>query len=374
MGFMRLRLFPYVILQEPCKNLRVVQVLPWIMVSMMVLSSDALRNIRPFSQLFQSSLHQIPVLLFPGMGASRLVSATNAANIYPPPVADYLTQYSSWKQRMMFDKTLVTLPFGSPSSLDLKSVSRIFADCNKYDGILKEPTVHAMPYDFRRIDEETYLDTLFHDIKTYIESFHRPIAVVAHSTGGLLFHGFVHRQSPEWRAKWIQTVIHVNVPFGGVTTVLENCVFRDIHFIRLIGSDVFRSLGATVINMPNPRYVPHILNVDGDDVEDYLDYLQLYDIKHRLHQPHVQALIATFSQSTGIDTHIVHSDVRCRDRRSLTTTGIRINLSTGKYTRIYGDGDGVVSMDSLLVPKQWTPTTGVTFHPIPGMGHSSLLA
>lgn len=346
-----------------------------ILVSMVVPLSKAciLRNIRPFSQLFKSSssstLHQIPVLLFPGMGASRLVSATNAANIYPPPVSDYLMQYSTWKQRMMFDKTLVTLPFGSQAALDLKSVSRVFVDCNKYDGILKEPTVHAMPYDFRRIDEESYLHALFRDIKTYIESFQRPIAVVAHSTGGLLFHGFVHQQSPEWRAKWIHTVINVNVPFAGVVTVLENCVFSDIHFIRLIGSDVFRSLGATVINMPNPRYIPNILNADGDDVKEYLDCLRLGDIQRRLYLPHTQAMIATFSQPTDIDTHIVYSI-----ESDLTVTGIRIDRSTGKYTRIYGDGDGVVSMDSLMVPKHWTPQTNVTFHPIPGMGHSSLLA
>jgi hypothetical protein len=302
------------------------------------------------------------------MGASRLVSPIDTANIYPPPVADYLMQYSTWKQRMMFDKTLVTLPFGSPASLDLKSVSRVFVDCNKYDGILKEPTVHAMPYDFRSIDEETYLYTLFRDIKTYIESFQRPIAVVAHSTGGLLFHGFVHRQSPEWRAKWIQTIINVNVPFAGVVTVLENCVFRDIKLIRLVGSDVFQSLGATVINMPNPLYVPHILNVDGEWVDDYLNCLGLHEIQRRHRQSHIQSMIESFSQPTGIDTHIVYSST------NRTVTGIQMDRNTGTYTRLYGEGDGVVSMDSLMVPKHWTPQTDVTFHSIPGMGHSSLLA
>ena len=339
------------------------------------LHACTLRNILPFSKLFRpfnlesTNLVSIPVLLFPGMGASRLVSVVNGANIYPPPVADYLLQYSTWKSRMMYDKTsLTTLPFGSPSALDLQSVSRVFKDYNKYDGILKEPTVYAMPYDFRRIDEEEYICTLFRDIKTYIESFQRPIAVVAHSTGGLIFHAFVHRQSPEWRAKWIQTVIYVNVPFAGVVTVLENCVFRDSRLICLVGSDVFQSLGATVINMPNPLYVPHILHADGEWCDDYLSRLGLHDIQLRLRQSHIQSMIVSFAQPTGIDTHIVYSSM------NRTVTGIRLDQHTGKYTRIYGDGDGVVSMDSLMVPKHWIPQTNVTFHPIPGMGHSSLLA
>jgi hypothetical protein len=292
--------------------------------------------------------------------------------------------------------SLRTLPFGDPASLDLQmtyappshevkalrhltpllqlcfrqglqSASHVLVDANKYDHMLKDPTVHAMPYDFRRMDEEPYLHTLFRDIKSYIESFQQPIAVVTHSTGGLLFHWFVHNQTPEWRAQWIQTVINVNVPFAGTMTVLENCVFRDTSLIRIVGSDVFRSLGATVINMPNPRYIPHILNVNGEWVEDYLEYLGLDDIKRRWNQPHIQAMIDSFSHPTFIDTHIVTSSSSDR-----TVSGIRVDISNKLHTRIYGDGDGVVSIESLMVPQSWTPSANIAFHHLPDMGHSGM--
>lgn len=340
------------------------------------------RTMRPFSQLFTENT---PILLFPGLGASRLISVANGANVYPPHMSEYFMHFSTWKRRIMCDKpSLTTFPFGSPVALDLQSISqsncahralsRTFTDINKYDGIMRESNVYAMPYDFRRIDEEEYLHILFRDIKTYIESFERPISVIAHSTGGLLFHWFAHNQTPEWRAKWIRTVVNVNVPFGGVVTVLENCVFRDTILIRLIGSDVFQSLGATVINMPHPRYIPRILNIHGEWIEDYLEYFEMGDIKRRWMQPHVQAMIASFSQSTGMDTHIVYSS----ETSNRTVVGFRKDPCTGKYIRIYGDGDGVVSMESLMVPQCWTSSAGeesrVTFYAMPGMGHSSLLA
>lgn len=365
-----------------------VRTLMWRLAIAMVLPlsySCMFRTMRPFSQLFTENA---PILLFPGLGASRLISVANGANIYPPRMTDYFMQFSTWKRRIMRDKpSLTTFPFGSQVALDLQSVSqsnyahralsRTFADINKYDGIMKEPNVYAMPYDFRRIDEEEYLHILFRDIKEYIESFDQPISVVAHSTGGLLFHWFAHNQTPEWRAKWIRAVVNVNVPFGGVVTVLENCIFHDTTLIRLIGTDVFQSLGATVINMPHPRYIPHVLNVDGEWIEDYLEYFGLDDIRTRWMQPHTQAMIASFSRPTGIDTHIVYSS----EASNRTVTGFRTDPCTGKYTRIYGDGDGVVSMESLMVPRCWTSSSSssgeesrITFHPVPGMGHSSLLA
>jgi len=354
---------------------------------------------------------ETPILLIPGMGASRLFIRGGPSRfndfpdrkrqIYPPTVQNFICHFNEWKSHIMESKGgLTTMGFGDKNALALTSESAIFslfaASLNKYEEILKQPNTFAIPYDFRRMDESPYMNELSTKICKYIESFEKPVILMCHSTGGLLIHWLLHQQTKEWKDKWVDKVINVNVPFGGVVGVLDHCVRPDTNINRLIGRDIFRSFGASILNLPNPKYLKNILEVDGEDVVDYLKYFNFDDIKRRWICN--KDVIDTFSKETGVETHIIYStkneheseispenienieietivaheldEMLCNVFLKKTPVGIKV--TNGKVSIKYGKGDGVVSLDSLMVPRFWDQSK-LTFHYIPRYEHSSIL-
>lgn len=360
-------------------------------------------------------LAETPILLFPGMGASRLFIRGEPSRfnefpnkkrqVYPPTMQNFICHFNEWKTHMMQSKGgLTTMEFGDRNALAIAPDTSIFSfltsSLNKYEQILKQPNTFAVPYDFRRMDDCDYMDELSTKICKYIESFGKPVTLLAHSTGGLLIHWILHQQSKEWKDKCVDKVIYVNVPFAGCVAALDNCVRHDTNINRIIGRDVFQSLGAAVLNLPNSKYLKDILEVDGENVEDYLTFFEssqnygsFDDIKQRLNCN--KQMIDSFSKSTGIETHIVYStknehenedddeeikietivsheldEMLCKVFHKNTPVGLVINH--GKVSIRYGKGDGVVSLDSLMVPRFWDQTN-ITFHYIPKYEHSSIL-
>ena len=350
---------------------------------------------------------ETPILLFPGMGASRLFIRgeptrfsdfpNKKRQIYPPTVQNFICNFNEWKTHMKESKGgLTTMEFGDKNALalapDTSFLSCLTYALNKYEKILKQPNTFAIPYDFRRVDEPLYIDELSTKICKYIESFEKPVILMGHSTGGLLVHWILHQQSKEWKDKWIDKVINVNVPFGGVVSALENCVRDDTNINRLIGRDVFKSLGSAILNLPNTKYIKEVLEVDGIVIDDYFNYFGFDDIKHKWLCN--QNFIDSFSKSTGVETHIVYctkyddaydesheietetiipTDLEyklCKVFYKNTPIGLQVN--NGKITVKYGKGDGIVSLDSLMVPRFWEQSN-LTFHHIPKYEHSSVL-
>ena len=364
---------------------------------------------------------ETPILLVPGMGASRLFirEQPNRFNdfpdkkrqIYPPTMTNFICHFNEWKSHMMEKDRLTTMAFGDKNSLTLTSESSLFSifgsSFNKYEKILKQPNTYAVPYDFRRLDEFIYMEEFSTKIIKYIESFGKPVILLSHSTGGLLIHWFLHQQTKEWKDKWVDKVINVNVPFGGVISVLDNCVRHDTNINRLIGRDIFQSFGASIWNLPNTKYLKNVLEVDGKEVVDYLEYFKFYDIQRRWICN--KDMMDTFYKSTGCETHIVYStkdehetEIEYIEKKNiekknieneyveietiiahelehimseilLKSTPIGLRVTDGKVSIKYGMGDGVVSLDSLLVPRFWEDQTKVIFHHIPKYEHSSIL-
>jgi len=116
---------------------------------------------------------------------------------------------------MINDKELKTLEFGDKNSLDLHTNIPLIIKKNFYEDIMtKNENVYPVPYDFRLIHQQEYLETFYDKVKIYIETFNQPIKLLTHSSGGLLVHYFLSRQSDEWKGKHIQEVIHINVQFN----------------------------------------------------------------------------------------------------------------------------------------------------------------
>lgn len=360
---------------------------------------------------------ETPILLVPGMGASRLFIRgeprrfndfpDKKRQIYPPSMQNFICHFNEWKSHMMESKSgLTTMEFGDKNALTLTSESSLFSffgsSFNKYEKILEQPNTYAVPYDFRRVDESTYMNEFSTKLCKYIESFGKPVILMCHSTGGLCIHWVLHQQTKEWKDKWVDKVINVNVPFGGVISALDNCVRHDTNINILIGREVFQSFGASIWNLPNTKYLKNVLEVDGEDVVDYLEYFKFYELKRRWNCN--KDMMDTFSKATDVETHIVYStkdehetEIEYIEKNNienedveietliahelehilceilLKRTPIGLRVTDGKVSIKYGMGDGVVSLDSLLVPRFWEDQTKVIFHHIPKYEHSSLL-
>lgn len=312
-----------------------------------------------------------PILLFPGLGASRL--RYHGRDIYPPTLQEYTLHYRNWKTLMTQERKLNTLPLGDNRALDL-CVPFYHDSINYYTQLVQDSHIHTIPYDFRQLDNHPYLTQFFETLRKYIEQLRRPVQFLCHSSGGLVAHWFLHSQTEAWRNQWIQSVTHVNVPFGGVVLVLENCIRDDTTLNRYLGQGVFQSLGAAVWNLPDTRYLQHsVLTVNGEKLDNYFDYFSIKDLQKRYQEN--QHIIDSFKTSVGVKTYIMYSTTaepnQTLERLDITTHTRGQNPKKHHIHSVYGPGDKVVSLSSLLIPQQWNdPQT--EFYPMPNMDHSNI--
>ena len=321
-----------------------------------------------YRNMVTSNQQDNPILLFPGLGASRLLQ--NGRDIYPPTLQEYALHYTRWKHLMTQERTLKTLPLGDNRALDL-CIPFYHDNVNYYTKLVQDSHIHTIPYDFRQLDNHPYLTNFFEILRKYIEDFQRPVELLCHSSGGLVAHWFLHSQPESWRKQWIHTVTHVNVPFGGVVLVLENCIRDDTTLNRYLGRGVFTSLGAAIWNLPDTRYLNHsVLTVNGEKIDNYFDIFHLKDLYRRYKEN--QHIIDSFKIPTGVKTYIMYSTTE-EPNQTLEQLEIKNHdtTRTTKINSIYGSGDKVVSLSSLLVPKIWNdPCT--EFYSMPNMDHSNI--
>ena len=301
-----------------------------------------------------------PILLFPGLGASKLVK--NNIDIWPPKLSFFVCCHNKWIDLMIHDRELKTLEFGNKNSLDLHTNIPLIIKKNFYEDIItKNENVYPIPYDFRLIHTKEYIDTFYHKVKLYIESFDTPIKILTHSSGGLLVHYFLSLQSDEWKEKHIQEVIHINVPFGGLIHTLENLI-KTTQLNVLVSKELLKSLGAYIINMPNPNIIKPILIVDGKEILDYYEYFKLKDIeKSKLL---MNEMIESFGQACSVKTTIIYTS-------NIKTSSI-ININNNKIKIMKGLGDGIVPLSSLLYPLKWNQENLKIIH-LPNYDHSTIL-
>jgi hypothetical protein len=310
--------------------------------------------------LFNLLLNKSSILLFPGLGASKLVK--NKLDVWPPKPFFFLFHHNEWINLMINDHELKTLNFGNKNSLDLHTNIPLIIKKNFYEDIMtKNENVYPVPYDFRLIHNKDYIITFYDQVKIYIETFDKPIKILTHSSGGLLVHYFLSFQSNEWKEKHIQEVIHINVPFGGLIHTLENLVKTTLLNI-LVSKKLLKSLGAYIINMPNPNIIKPVLIVDGKEILDYYDYFNLKDLEES--KLFVSEMVNSFDKSCSVKTTIIYTS-------NIKTSSI-INVNNNKIDIIKGLGDGTVPLSSLLYPLKWNQENLKIIH-LPNYDHSTIL-
>jgi hypothetical protein len=299
----------------------------------------------------------MPTLFIPGIGGSRLVK--NGIEIWPPDIKYLLMNPEKYKNIIKYDKELKTFPFGHKNSIDIYSpYMKLFVKEDPFHKIQQIPNIHMIPYDFRLVDADNYISEFNKKLKQYIEELDVPIRCIAHSTGGLLFHYFLYCQNPEWKKKYIHHVYNVNVPFTGTIMSLQQVIQLTLYHI--IAKDILFSFGGIILNFPRNR---DILTVDGE-LTDYIDYFKIheqYEIYNRF-----RYITNTFSIANDVKTTIVYSTT------SSIITPIHIKVENGITSIIYGEGDGIVPLESILYCKTWSQPSTEFVH-IKNTLHSDIL-
>ena len=293
---------------------------------------------------------QIPIILTHGMGGTILLNNKNKT-VYPPTLYQFIFENKKWKNEILNYDLLHTMEFGNKKALELNSISYFYKNTNNYNELLKLNNIFPISYDFRKIHLIEYLENeFFKQVKTYIESFSSPIILLNHSTGGILMHYFLYKQTKEWKKKHIQSIINISVPFNGTFLVLK-LLIKPNFIDKLIGNDILRKIGGIILNMP--RYHPY-------NETDYFDIFNLFDIKK--HYFNNLPLFNSLHYSTGINTFNIYS------LNKLTPISLD---KTNKY--IFENGDGVVSESRLLFPKKWKNQKNIFYHNIKNKSHSNIL-
>jgi len=315
-------------------------------------------NILHFS-ILSIMINAKPILLFPGLGGSRLIKGT--IDIWPPKIKYYLFNKKEWKNNIIYDdKNVTTLNFGDKNSLDLHTNLPYLIKKNLFEDIMKYDNTYPIPYDFRLIHNQNYINEFYTKLESYIENFNEPVNCLTHSSGGLLLHYFLCNKSDEWKKQHIKSIINVNVPFAGVTVSLKEIIQTSLY-CKLIGKDVLISLGGLILNLPNKDIIKPILIIDGKE-ENYFDYFKLD--KEKILYENNHEMIKSFSKPSGVHTIIVYTS-------EIDTPSI-ISIKKNKINIINGPGDGTVPLPSLLYPRKWKQEN-LEFYHLPNYEHSSVL-
>lgn len=309
-----------------------------------------------------------PILLFPGLGGSRLIK--NNIDIWPPKIKYFLFNNAKWKKEitieynnkeLIYDTNVKTMEFGNIKSLDLHSNIPYIIRKNFYDNILSEyESIYPIPYDFRLIHDNNYRENINKKITDYIESFDKPVIFLCHSSGGIVGHHFLLSKSDEWKKKYIEKVINVNVPFGGLLIPLEECIINSFtNFI--LTKKLLKSIGAMILNFPNKNHFETILIVDGKKIDNYFNFFNLNN-EEELYNNNLE-IINSLVEPNNVNTIIVYTSDK--------PTPQLITINKNKIKIIRGPGDGIVPLNSLLVPKKWNQTNLEFIH-LPNFEHSNI--
>jgi len=182
---------------------------------------------------------------------------------------------------------------------------------------------------------------------------------MTHSSGGLIAHYFLTKKTEEWKKKYIKEVVYINVPFCGLTIPLIE-ITHDTILNRILSRNMIKSLGGIIINLPNKKYIRPILLVDGVE-NDYMDYYNLTDIEKIMkNNEHFKG---SFDLPNNVPTTVIYTSTK--------KTPAIISVKNKRKNIIYGNGDGIVLLESILHPKNWNQS--IKFIHTPLYEHSNIL-
>lgn len=314
-----------------------------------------------------------PLMILGGLGASRLVDTQGTA-IWPPTMCNVLADTDQWRKRVLSPAGVHTLAFGDPDAFDLYPLFPFLVRTNYLDAIPRPEIACTVPYDFRQIHNIEYLESFNEKLQAYIESQAKPVVILAHSTGGIVAHWFMHTRSQEWTRKYIKAVVYVGVPFAGLAMTMAELI-RPSPISRAVGIDVLSRIGGFALNLPDLSVLTCI------DPPPAFKYSQM-KIQNRVAEPALKfdssSIPLEIARNMYKNAYAIRSSLAIppivpwtvlHGAGKLTIVGL-----TARAERIYGVGDGVVPAASLAPPTKWrAPKFIDNIISVPGASHTGIL-
>lgn len=255
-------------------------------------------------------------------------------------------------------------------------------------GYKDRETLVGMPYDFRLTLDPEYRRRLFLTFRHWIEKVgdKKPVVVVAHSLGAILFKWFLtNGMSDDWVARYIRSFVGVCAPFGGAPNSLKAALAGEhyIPYFHHVFREELQYNSGILMCLPNELGVLDeeiIYQVGGGGGKGaggtkvrLADFEALADggiaplrVWRDLMLPHYSVL------HRPIELPSAYSVVCCN-----VATGARFktqSLLDYPYDTAYGYGDGVVPARSLKAFRKVFKKECVKELIIPDSNHSKLLS
>ena len=222
------------------------------------------------------------------------------------------------------------------------------------------------------------------------------IHIISHSMGGPVSLAFLHRQSTDWKDKYIASLIAVSPPFGGSVKTVKAVVSGDNFDAPVVHQNIFWPVQSTCAS--GPWLFPQDGLWRSDEVlvetpsKNYTsaDWLQLFSdmpglSSVKLMSEETDILTNTLGEKEFVAPNVKVALIRGTDVKTEIgyTYGVDFNSSgKGKSapppTAIRTDnfGDGTVPNRSLARALQWQgqQPQPVTYNVFPGASHEGILS
>jgi hypothetical protein len=310
-----------------------------------------------------------PIVIVPGFGGSVLLGE-RAERVWPPSPQSFLG--SGWQDRLAIGRPVHVYPPGDRRGTALTTpLTRRILGTGFYEDLMgaleKRRGVHPVSYDFRLIGEAVYTERFFSEFRAYLESLGKS-DVFCHSLGGLVVHHFmVSHVSSEWKREHIDRIVFLNVPFGGSVSILGHVLNGFTMDVPGIGLRVpIRGLHAFPgfqWCLPNRHGSEEIVLVSKKERYSVFNMTMLFgEDDRRVYERHILPRLSTIEESPGVNTfHLVCSG---------TETPRLLDPEGGNG---YGDGDGLVPSESLMIPNRWRDDNSHVFVRLDGK-HTEILS
>lgn len=325
------------------------------------------------------------IMIVPGMGGSVLYNA-NHKKIWPPDISLNLNEFN-----IHFDNNnepiipsnmnnIIKRSMGDIKDINIDTITTYaFTKTTYYSTMIKylqkeKHELFAFPYDFRYILFESYQTILFHEFKSFVEKKEDKFIIICHSLGGLvLYHFLINYTTPEWYQKYISKIYFINVPFGGsplsLYTIYDglNKNMGDKRLTKNYKILDFLHKKIKSLYLFSCFYMSLPTTDEIFFVKDDIRY-NPKNIKHLFQQ-----------NSVAFKIYKLFNDLSKRDIGIVLPINIiyctGMNTTTfydyDNKTTLYSDGDGIVPLDSMLLPQSWHPIPN--FIHIVNMEHSKVL-